>query len=142
MADELAHQTSPVTELPPADRSPVPVQRLFMAIGLCCLLVYGFACVRGWIGFSYTPISSPDGRYAASVFSKSPFFIPLRRTYTVQIASYRDRESHTVFEKTGIEDNFSVAWQGAGKLMIECGNCSGTELVQPQVDSIQIKLAQ
>jgi len=113
-----------------------------MATGVCILFVYAFACLRGWIGFSYTPISSPDGRYAASVFSKSPLFLPMRRTYTVQLASYRERDPHTVFEKTGVEDNFSVSWQGSGELMIECGDCSGTELVQPQVGSIQIKLAQ
>lgn len=112
------------------------------AICVCILFVYGFACVRGWMGVTYTPISSPDGRYAVSVFSKSPLLIPLRRTYTVQIASYRDLNSHIVFEKTGIENNFSVSWQGPRKLMIACGDCSGTELVQPQVDSIQIKLAQ
>jgi len=118
------------------------MKRLILATSACILLVYAFACIRGWIGFTYTPISSPDSRYAASVFSKSPLLFPLRRTYTVQIASYRDRESHTVFEKTGIENNFSVSWQGPRKLMIECGDCSGTELVRPQIDSIQIKLAQ
>lgn len=142
MADELAHQTSPDTELPPADRSPVTMQRLFMTIGLCCLLVYGFACVRGWLGFSYTPISSPDGRYSASVYSKSPFLFPLQRTYTVQLASYRDLNSHIVFEKTGIQNTFAVAWQGSNKLMIECSDCSGSELTQRHVDTIQIDLTQ
>lgn len=142
MTNERPNETSLDTELPPANQSPVPVKRLLMAIGLCCVFVYGFACVRGWIGFSYTPLSSPDGRYAASVYSKSPFLFPLRRTYTVQLASYRDRESHTVFERTGVENNFAVSWQGANKLMIECSDCVGTELVQPQVDSIHIQLAQ
>ena len=141
MANELAYQTSGY-KTPFYQRIAVTRHSLLWAIGICCLFVYAVACVKGWLGYTYLPILSPDGRYAASVASTSPLLTPFVRTYTVQLASYRDRESHVVFERVGVRNNFSIAWHDANKLMIECADCSGSELLQKQVDSIRIELEQ
>jgi hypothetical protein len=112
------------------------------AVGLVVFaaLIYVAVSARFWLGIENQNVASPDNKYWASTYSRSPFLLPFWRTSFVLIPSYGDLNSHEVYRTAGVFQTVNIRWIDNNQLEIVCHRCSAHQIEQSQVDTVHVSL--